>query len=149
MKERQLQKLVDTMAGECLAVRLRMLNRAVTRIYDNALRPHGVKVSQMNILVATAKLGTARPADLCASLHLEVSTLSRNVERMKSRGWLEEVPDGDGRARPFRLTAEGASLLKASGPAWKRAQERTRALLGSGAVDLLDRAASSLRREGR
>ena len=107
---------IDTIAGECIAVRLRMLNRVVTNIYDEALRPLGLKVSQMNILVAAAKMGTARPAEISERLHLDVSTLSRNVERMKARGWLEVVPDDDGRAQPFRLTAQGRKLLEKAAP---------------------------------
>jgi DNA-binding MarR family transcriptional regulator len=122
-----------------------MLNRVVTNIYDEALRPLGLKVSQMNILVAAATMGVTRPADVCDRLHLDVSTLSRNVERMKERGWLEIVPDDDGRAQPFRLTAEGSRLLRKAAPAWKKAQDKVRALLGDGIVDLLANATSRVR----
>ena len=34
-----MQAIIDKIAGECVAVRLRMLNRVITNIYDNALRP--------------------------------------------------------------------------------------------------------------
>src|SRR5438309_523919 len=97
MKE-TLEDMVDEVAGTCIAVRLRMLNRVITNVYDGALRPLGLKVSQMNILVAAAKMGTARPVDVCKYLHLDGSTLSRNVERMKARSWLEVVPNEDGRS---------------------------------------------------
>src|SRR3989441_4240081 len=106
------QAMIDKIAGECIAVRLRMLNRIITNIYDDALRPLDLRVSQMNILVAAAKMRTARPAAVCEHLHLDVSTLSRNVERMKGRGWLEVVPDKDGRSQPFRLTPQGRNLLE-------------------------------------
>ena len=53
---------VDAIARSCIAVRLRLLNRVVTNLYDDALRPLGLKVSQLNLLVVTAKLGLARPA---------------------------------------------------------------------------------------
>ena len=56
---------IDTIAKTCIAVRLRMLNRVVTNVYDEAMRPLGLKVSQLNILVVTAKLGVARPAAVC------------------------------------------------------------------------------------
>src|SRR3954465_15315447 len=101
MESEGMRGMIDKMAGECIAVRLRMLNRVITNIYDDVLRPLNLKVSQMNILVAAAKLETARPAEVCEHLQLDVSTLSRNVERMKARGWLEIVPDADGRAQPF------------------------------------------------
>src|ERR671912_2837156 len=132
MEAERVQPMIDKIAGECVAVRLRMLNRVVTNIYDDALRPLGLKVSQMNILVAAAKMGTARPTEVCEHLHLDVSTLSRNVERMKARGWLEVVPDEDGRSQPFRLTSQGRKLLEKAIPAWSEAQQQVKATLGDG-----------------
>src|SRR3981081_2198461 len=98
-----MQAMIDKVASECVAVRLRMLNRVVTNIYDDALRSLDLKVSQMNILVAAAKMGTARPIEVCEHLHLDVSTLSRHVERMKRRGWLEGGTHEGGRSPAFRL----------------------------------------------
>src|SRR5881227_1931865 len=126
----QVQVMIDKVASECVAVRLRMLNRVVTNIYDDALRSLDLKVSQMNILVAAAKMGTARPVEVCEYLHLDVSTLSRNVERMKARGWLEVVPDDDGRSQPFQLTPQGKKLLEKAVPAWSEAQRQVTAVLG-------------------
>src|SRR5438128_4688406 len=140
MNAEQLQAMIDQVAGECIAVRMRMLNRVITNIYDDALRPLDLKVSQMNILVAAAKMGTARPAAVCEHLHLDVSTLSRNVERMKVRGWLEVVPDEDGRSQPFRLTPQGRRLLDKAVPAWSAAQQKVKTLLGDGIVDQLNQA---------
>ncbi len=74
---------IDVIARTCVAARMRLLNRVVTNFYDDALRPLGLKISQLNILIATAKLGEARPAEVCEILQLDTSTLSRNVERMR------------------------------------------------------------------
>lgn len=142
-------KTIDTIAGECIAVRLRMLNRAVTNLYDDALRPLGLKVSQMNILVAAGKLGAARPAEVCDQLKLDVSTLSRNVERMKARGWLEVIPDEDGRAQPFRLTAKGRRLLEKAAPSWRKAQRQAKRILGDGIVEELGHAVGRLKSDSR
>ena len=120
----------DVIARECLVGRLRILNRVVTNIYDDAMRPLGVKASQLNILVVTARLGLARPADVCKRLQLDTSTLSRNVERMRGRGWLEVVDDDDGRAQPFRLSAKGRRLLERAMPAWEVAQAKVKKLIG-------------------
>jgi DNA-binding MarR family transcriptional regulator len=140
-REPSMQAMIDKVASECVAVRLRMLNRVVTNIYDDALRSLDLKVSQMNILVAAAKMGTARPIEVCEHLYLDVSTLSRNVERMKARGWLEVVPDEDGRSQPFRLTPRGRRLLEKAVPAWSEAQRRASELLGNEVISLLDKAA--------
>src|SRR5437868_3660464 len=131
--------MIDKVASECVAVRLRMLNRVITNIYDDALRSLDLKVSQMNILVAAAKMGTARPIEVCEHLHLDVSTLSRNVERMKARGWLEVVPDEDGRSQPFRLTPQGRKLLEKAIPAWSDAQQQVKKVLGDAFVKQLNR----------
>ena len=135
-----MQGMIDKVAGECVAVRLRMLNRVITNIYDNALRPLDLKVSQMNILVAAAQMGTVRPLDVCEYLHLDVSTLSRNVDRMKARGWLEVVPDEDGRSQPFQLTPDGRKVLEKAIPAWSEAQQQVKRVLGNGFVDQLNQA---------
>lgn len=137
-------KSIDAVAETCLAVQLRMLNRVVTNLYDEALRPLGLKVSQMNILVSAYKMKIARPGDVCERLHLDVSTLSRNVERMRARGWLEVVPDADGRAQPFCITDAGRSLLERAIPLWKKAQERATKLLGDSAVNQLSQSVKRL-----
>src|SRR3954470_12806071 len=140
MQPDRVQATIDKIAGECIAVRLRMLNRVITNIYDAALRPLDLKVSQMNILVAVAKMGTARPLEACEYLHLDVSTLSRNVDRMKARGWLEVVPDEDGRSQPFQLTPQGRKLLEKAIPAWGEAQQQVKGVLGDRLVDQLNQA---------
>ena len=140
MGAEHMQAMIDKIASECVAVRLRMLNRVVTNIYDDALRSFDLKVSQMNILVAAAKMGTARPIEVCAHLHLDVSTLSRNVERMKARGWLEVVPDEDGRSQPFQLTSQGWKLLEKAIPAWSEAQLQVTRIFGKEFVHELNRA---------
>src|SRR5215831_6251735 len=136
---------IDTIARHCIVVRMRLLNRVVTNLYDDALRPLGLKASQLNLLVVTAKLGLARPAEVCDILQLDTSTLSRNVERMRAHGWLEVVPEEDARTQPFRLTAQGRRLIEKAVPAWEHAQRQATELLGSEGVALLDRAAKSLR----
>jgi DNA-binding MarR family transcriptional regulator len=135
---------IDTISRTCIAVRLRLLNRVVTNLYDDALRSLGLKVSQLNILVVTARLGLARPAQVCDLLQLDASTLSRNVERMKAHGWLEVVPEEDARAQPFRLTAQGRRLIDKAVPAWEEAQRQAADLLGDEGIALLDRAAKKL-----
>jgi DNA-binding MarR family transcriptional regulator len=131
---------VETIATTCIAGRLRLLNRVVTNLYDDALRPFGLKLSQGNVLAVTAKLGVARPAQVCDILELDTSTLSRTVDRMVGNGWLEVLPDDDGRSHPFRLTDEGRRLMERAIPAWERAQAEATKLLGEDGLRLLDAA---------
>jgi DNA-binding MarR family transcriptional regulator len=131
---------IGTISKTCIAVRLRLLNRVITNFYDDALRPLGLKVSQLNILIVTARLGLARPGQVCEILQLDVSTLSRNVKPLQAHGWLEVVPEEDARSQPFRLTAQGKRLIEKAIPAWEKAQQQASELLGSEGVALLDKA---------
>lgn len=122
---------------ECIAVRLRMANRVVTKIYDDALRPFGLRIAQMSLLAFAESQGLLRQSEICAQLQLDSSTLSRNLERMRMNGWLRETPGEDCRAHPYQLTATGRKLLRKAMPAWVEAQEKARALLGEEAVAAL------------
>ena len=144
MSSQSIKSPEDIISGQCLAGRLRLLNRVVTGVYDDALRPLGLKTSQLNILVAAAKQGIARPAIICEQLHLDTSTLSRNVDRMKAKGWVEVVGDEDGRAQPFRVTAKGHKLLEHAKPCWDTAQKKVKQLLGKDTVQSIIDAVSDL-----
>jgi DNA-binding MarR family transcriptional regulator len=135
---------IATIAQNCIAVRLRLLNRVITNFYDDSLRPLGLKVSQLNILIVTGKLGLARPTQICEILQLDPSTLSRNLERMRAHGWLEVIPEEDARAQPLRLTSQGKRLIEKAIPAWEQAQRQAIELLGDEGIALLDRAAKKL-----
>jgi hypothetical protein len=65
-----MQAMIDKVASECVAVRLRMLNRVVTNIYDDALRSLDLKVSQMNIWSPPprwVRLAPLKFANICIS----------------------------------------------------------------------------------
>src|SRR5262245_9977788 len=136
---------IDTISKACIAVRLRLLNRVVTNFYDDALRPLSLKVSQLNILIVTARLGLARPVQVCEILQLDTSTLSRNVERMRGHGWLGVVPGEEASTQSFRLTTHGKHLIERAVPAWEEAQSQASELLGDQGIALLDKAAKKLR----
>ncbi len=133
-------------AETCIGSRVRLINRVITKIYDDALRPLGITIGQLNILVVIAKKETARPAEVSSALKIEVSTLSRNIERMRARGWIEILEDAeDARAHQFRLSPEGQNLLAEAYPAWEEAQEKAGELMGDSGFDVLEQAADRAR----
>ena len=124
---------------DCVATRLRMANRVITKVYDDALRPLGLKVTQMSMLVVAEDRGLIRQSEVRAELQLDDSTLSRNLELMRANGWLEEVSGDDARVHSFRLTEAGRALLEKAIPAWRSAQQQARRLLGDSGVQALRR----------
>ena len=127
---------------DCIATRLRMADRVITKVYDDALRPLGLKVTQMSMLVLAEDRGLIRQAEVGAELRLDDSTLSRNLERMRANGWLEEVSADDARVHSYRLTAAGRALLERAIPAWRGAQHEAERQLGDAGVQALRRFAS-------
>ena len=133
------KKLAAEAVGGCIATRLRLATRVVTKVYDDALRPFRLTVSQMALLAVAADRGVIRQAEVGTQLQLDNSTLSRNLERMRANGWLEEVVEADARVHSHRLTESGQALLERAIPAWRVAQRRANDLLGESGVKALQR----------
>ena len=132
------------MARDCIAVRVRLINRVITALYDDALRPFALRISQANILSAICHMGEVRPALVSRILRIEKSTLSRDVELMKQRGWLESDPPSGGRNQKIRLTLEGKKLVGKIQPSWEKAQAEAKLLLGEDGETALRQMAARL-----
>lgn len=117
---------------ECLAVRVRLLNRTITRLYDTALRPHGITVAQLNLLSSIANMQPVASGRLADVLSMEISTLSRNARLMETDGWITIARAARGNGRVLSLTEAGGEKLLELQPAWRTAQREARELLGPG-----------------
>jgi DNA-binding MarR family transcriptional regulator len=135
-----------TMEQSCLGVRVGRLHRLVTRRFEQALRSHGLSISQLEILSSLLLVGrAAKPADLSRLLAVERSTMSRNLAVMKRRGLVETTQtSATGRSQSFDITSDGISALAAAESAWEDAQERVRETLGPEASRILDNWVSEL-----
>jgi DNA-binding MarR family transcriptional regulator len=130
--EREARGVVAT----CLGYRTRKLARAVTRLYNDRLRPLGLNLTEMNLLAAIAAQGSVQPARLGRAMALEKSTLSRNSSRLVERGWVEVRDHPDGRGVLLAVTARGNEMLLHAVPAWKQAQQQAQSLVAEALPDL-------------
>ena len=129
----------------CIADKLRLLNRIITQLYDEALRPTGMTTSQMNILVVVAKYGEASPHQVGDWLHMEKSTLSRNLRRLQQNGWLRILESDKGRTHTLKLTSKGSRALRKGLPLWESAQREAEAILGKAGIQEIMRVAGTVR----
>jgi DNA-binding MarR family transcriptional regulator len=118
-------------AAHCACFKARMAARALTRAYDEALRPLDLRVTQFSVLVAISLAGGRRTiTELADQLGMERSTLSRNFNPLVRRGLIVLGPERQHRARSAHITDAGRALLQTALPLWAAAQERLRASLG-------------------
>ncbi|MGD1858300.1 MAG: MarR family winged helix-turn-helix transcriptional regulator [Leptolyngbyaceae cyanobacterium] len=116
------KEIARQMTNDCIAMRLRQLNRMVTRLYDDALRPQGFTINQLNILATIVSRGPLPPGQLGQMLGMEKSTISRTVDRMCKRGWIDIGPGKDKRSQSLKATPQGRQLLAAAAPVWYELQ---------------------------
>jgi DNA-binding MarR family transcriptional regulator len=119
---------LEAIGKTCFALHARMTARLLSRTYEAALRPLGLKLPQFGILGAIGHGTTASETVLADRLGLERTTLVRNLKVLAQKGWIEPVT-GDGRGVRHRLTPAGQAILEAAIPLWQKAQNQLEAKL--------------------
>jgi DNA-binding MarR family transcriptional regulator len=119
----------------CACGTLRRATRAITAVYDAALAPSGLRITQFGILRNLAHLGPLPITRLAAEAALDRSTMGRNLDPLERRGLVRiEAGNIDRRERVAYLTAAGEAAIEAALPHWRKAQERTAALVRPSAI---------------
>ena len=121
----------------CLCATARMATRVLTRRYDDALRPYGLRTTQYSILARLDDEGPMTVGRLAGRLATERTTLSRELGPLGRRGLVEVAAGEDRRRRVITLTAAGSDALARARPAWKAVQKQTREELGGETTDRL------------
>jgi DNA-binding MarR family transcriptional regulator len=115
----------------CVCNTLRMVTRAVTQLYDDVLRPSGLRVTQFSILATIARRGEANLKQLEAALAIDQTTLTRSLNLLERDGVIERASHPDGRVKAMRLTSKGQRALEVARPLWARAQGKVFRALGT------------------
>jgi DNA-binding MarR family transcriptional regulator len=118
----------------CTCANLRRAARAVTRLYNHELRSQQIEVTQFTILMALERAGEISQGKLGKLLALDSTTLTRMLELLTKRGWIQEKEGDDRRFRIIHLTTAGRAKLRQALPHWKRAQDRMQSALGEGTM---------------
>lgn len=113
----------------CTCAALRRTARLVTGLYDEALRPLGLKLTQYALLRTIRDLKAPSITRLAERMLMDRTTLTRNLAPLRKAGWVQ-VGGPDGRSRAPRLTREGLQVLDRAMPTWRQTEERVREILG-------------------
>jgi DNA-binding MarR family transcriptional regulator len=114
----------------CLCANLRRAARAVTHLYEEALRPLGLRATQFTILQALELTGEITQGELGELLATDSTTLTRNLRIMRRNGWVAERHGKDRRERWLRLAKAGSAQLIRARPAWEKVQSGLAQALG-------------------
>jgi len=120
----------------CLCGRLRRASRTLTRLYDEALTPAGLTVTQFSILRTLSRMDRPTLADLCEKTAHEKSGLWRTVQPLIRQGLIDVQPDG--RVQRLILSDQGMMALVRAMPMWREAQGRVDRVLGPRGRALID-----------
>lgn len=114
----------------CACYKVRKAARVITKLYDEALRPINLRVTQLSLLMTIRILETVTVVRLAQAAVIDRTTLTRNIQLLEKRGLIKINPGEDRREREITLTADGVEALAAAIPFWEEAQNRIRQELG-------------------
>jgi DNA-binding MarR family transcriptional regulator len=107
-----------------------MASRAVTRFYDDMLRPTGLRATQLVVLVAVGSGEAVSITALAKLMGMDRSTLTRNLTPLERDGLIRVGNEGWRRSRTVEITKKGGARLREATSLWERAQDTLRGKLG-------------------
>jgi DNA-binding MarR family transcriptional regulator len=114
----------------CLCATLRRAARALTRAYDDTLRPLGLTATQFSILQVLSRAGEVTQGRLGGMLAMDSTTLTRTLEIMVRQGWVQRRRGADRREWRLSLAAGGEAQLELGTPPWEGIQALLAGKLG-------------------
>ena len=112
------------LATTCFCNKLRRSARIMTQLYDDALAPLELKVTQFVLLRALERIGEASISELAEAVALERSTLGRNIRLLEQRELVQLTGGSDQRTQQIRLTTAGKKMIARAVPHWEGVQAR-------------------------
>ena len=130
----------------CTCFRVKRLSRAITQLYDEAVRPVGLRITQFSLLSALRNEGPMTVATLATGLGADTTSISRALATLQSRELVALREGPDKRSKSVSITLPGRELLRQAEPHWLEAQRRIAEALGSDGQRDLDRQLDALSR---
>lgn len=114
----------------CTCFNLRKAMRVVTKLYDEALKPSGLRATQFSLLATAIGREPIGITELADALVTDRTTLTRNLKPLLNQNLLEIVDGDDQRQRLIAVTSKGKITLTEALPLWREAQARLISMLG-------------------
>lgn len=123
---------------ECINGKLRRLHRMLNGVYENKFKPYGLQGSMLSILFIIGKRKHINQKNVAELLVLDQSTMSRDLKKLVSKGWVQINKGQDSRNSELELTESGYQLLEEIIPVWEQLHHSFEALLGKFSIQQID-----------
>ncbi len=123
--------------ASCTAFNLRKASRAVSQLFDDALRDSGIRGGQFTIMSVVLHSQPVPVKDLAEKLVMDRTTLTRNLKPLERDGLIRIEAGNDRRVREVSMTEQGTAVLKQAYPRWREAQSRMITGLGESSLEEL------------
>lgn len=122
----------------CLCLHTQRAARAMSRIFDEALRPLGLNSGQFSLLISLNRPEPPTLGSVAQLMALDRTTLTANLKPLERQGLVDVRPDEkDRRTRRLVITSKGRDLLVEAVPIWTSTHQTIEARLASGIPDRL------------
>lgn len=138
---------VDRGYRECAFQQVKLVGRVVGTLYDEALRPVGLRASQLALMWAILAMEPVDLTSLGAATLTDATTLSRTVQSLRRAGLVGVSAGDDRRVKVLRLTTAGKARFAAAMPHWERAQREAARIMSLDVVQALGRQVRRAMRE--
>lgn len=116
--------------ADCACLNLRGAARAVTQMFDETLKPSGLRATQFSVMAVIAQVGPASMSVISRALVMDRTTLTRNLKPLLNRRLVKMNRGKDRRQRTVALTSNGKAVLARALPLWKQGNDRVMTGLG-------------------
>jgi DNA-binding MarR family transcriptional regulator len=114
----------------CTCGELRKAARAVTMLYDDAVKSTGLLSTQFTVLHVIYKSDAIRISDLAARLGMDRTTLTRNLAILEREGLIKISEGKDHRTRNVTATQKGRGAVTRAIPLWNEVQDKVKQKMG-------------------
>ncbi len=109
---------------ECACFWQRAAARTLSRKYDEAYKPLGLKGTQFSLLAMVYGIEPDSITELAEAAYMERTSLIRTLDRMVKQGWITLGEEGFRRERTIRITESGKEILEKAIPLWDDLQKQ-------------------------
>lgn len=131
----------------CVNAKIRRLHRKINAIYMEKFKPYGIQGSMLSILFIIGKQSTINQKTLADMLVLDPSTMSRDVKKLSTKGWVQINKGDDPRNSELSITTKGYLLIEEIAPIWESLHNKVHTLLGNFSIQQIDSITEAISRE--